>query len=262
MTKNYLAASCGGAAWGLLALAGLLFFVCPAYAQDSTAPRKTKCESTDVVFVIDDTYSLQGAIYDIKQELEKILDKIDEVSGGDFQIGLVTFKDFVEVDEDMNATPDPQTKKEIVRNRIRQLSARAGAAGPEASDEALRTVIFGLAAQGRSQTGDFNGRFTARTRMIVLITDNLPGGFDDTYDENTDYPNAIHMAEAALAADIKISAIYVPTSFFGLLPGVEDLMREYALITGGLFARVDASGQGTAEAIASIIDTCGRRPMV
>lgn len=75
------------------------------------SPRKTKCESTDVVFVIDDTYSLQGAIYDIKQELEKILDKIDEVSGGDFQIGLVTFKDFVEVDEDMNATPDPQTKR-------------------------------------------------------------------------------------------------------------------------------------------------------
>lgn len=240
----------------------LLLAMPAAHAQSNLSPRKTKCDSTDVVFVIDDTYSLQGAIYDIKQELEVILDKIDEVSGGDFQIGLVTFKDFVEVDVDMNAAPDPQTKKETVRERIRGLSAGAGAAGPEASDEALRTVIFGLRAQGRSQTGDFNGRFTARTRMIVLVTDNLPGGFDDTYDESTDYPNAISMAQAALKADIKISAIYVPTSFFGLLPGVESLMREYALITGGMFARVNASGQGTAEAIANIIETCGRRPMV
>ena len=249
---------------GAVLAAGLMLLPpLPVSAQDSAAvDRRGKCKSTDLVFVIDDTFSLKGAIYDMKLESERLLDLLDEVSGGDFQVGVVTFKDFVEVDADLNAAPTPKEKKEITRKIIHNLAASAGAAGPEASDEALRTVIFGLSAQGREQTGDFRGKFTARTKIIVLITDNLPGGFDDTYKDGVDDLAAAEMADAAFRRDILISSIYVPTSFYGLIPRVEDIMRDYALITGGLFAKVQNSGHGTADAIATIIDTCGRRPMV
>ena len=249
-------------ALALLVLAtGLIWLSGQAVAQDASE-RSGKCKSTDLVFVIDDTFSLKGAIYDMKVESERLLDLLDQVSNGDFQVGLVTFKDFVEVDEDLNAAPSPAEKKERIRRIIRSLSASAGAAGPEASDEALRTVIFGMPAEGRQQTGDFRGKFTGRTKIIVLITDNLPGGFDDTFKNGVDDRSAADMADAAYRREILISSIYVPTSFYGLIPQVEDIMRDYALITGGLFAKVQASGKGTADAIATIIDTCGRRPMV
>lgn len=239
-----------------------LIVVCSVPTDAQQTVQRGQCRSTDIVFVLDDTFSLEGALYDMRLEIGRIIDLVEEASGGDFRMGLVTFKDSIDVVEDLNAIPTPQKKLNRLRAAIRALRAGAGSAGPEASDEALRTVIQGLPSAGRSQSGDFNGRFTARTRIVILVTDNLPGGFDDRFVEGVDDKNAQDVAQAAVDRNITISTIYVPTSFFGLIPGVETIMREYAAITGGLFSRVTTTGQGTAEAIASIIRNCGRQPMV
>lgn len=232
----------------------------PAYAED--ASNSSLCKSTDIVIAIDDTYSMHGAIWDIKRESLRLLDLVEERSGGDFRLGLVSFKDFVTVHEDLNAKPDPETKKEHMIDAIKDLFAWGGGSGPEASDEALNTILHALPAEGRNQNIDFNGEFISRTRIIILVTDNLPGGFDDTFYEGLDDLNAFTRAKEAKAKDVRISSIFIPTNHFAVDPKMVHIMREYANITNGLFAMSSETGKGTADAIATIINTCGIRPLV
>ncbi|MFQ5984309.1 MAG: vWA domain-containing protein [Alphaproteobacteria bacterium] len=214
------------------------------------------CGPTDVVFVIDDTGSMSGAIINVQREVVQLLDRIDDVSGGRFRLGLVTFKDSVDVHHDLDARPTPALKKAVVRAAILGLFASGGDEMAEASDEALNTVINRLRAAGRPQSGDFDGAFTGQTNIIILITDNLPGGFDGSYMPGVDDLNAATRAQEAAAAGIKISAIYVPTTPFPDLR-VTTIMTEYAAITGGLFVVTGYKGAGTASAIAEILEVCG-----
>ncbi len=220
------------------------------------------CKSTDVVIAIDDTYSMHGAIWDLKQESLRLLDLVAERSGGDFKLGLVSFKDYVTIHEDLDANPDPVAKMDNMVKAIKGLHAWGGQSGPEASDEALNTILHALPAEGRKQNKDFNGNFTSRTRIIILITDNLPGGFDDIFQEGVDGLNATTRALDAKAQNVRISSIFIPTNQFQTDPKMIAIMREYADVTGGLFALSTESGRGTADAIATIIDTCGTRPIV
>ncbi|MDX1738849.1 MAG: vWA domain-containing protein [Alphaproteobacteria bacterium] len=223
---------------------------------------KNKCQSTDLVFVIDNTYSLSSTIYDIKVAAAQILDQLSHLSDGKLRLGLVTFKDHVEVLEDLNAAPNVQEKIATLHKKIDSIRASGGAAGPEASDEALRTVVHALSATDRRQSGDFSGKFEADTRIIIIVTDNLPGGFDDRFKKGVDDVNAAERAMEASAQNINISSIYVPTSYYSNDTTTENIMRDYALITGGLFIKIDPSGKGAAKAVADIIQACGRRPMV
>ena len=95
----------------------------------------------------------------------------------------------------------------------------------------------------------------------MLITDHLPGGFDDSYRAGEDDVNARAVASRALARGIRISAIYLPTT--GDRPAPDplkaEILRTYALLTGGIFAQIERSGQGAAEAIAQIIAACGAK---
>jgi len=243
----------------------LLSFVILTMPKDAPADDKNNaslCKSSDIVIAIDDTYSMHGAIWDIKRASLRLLDLIETRSGGDYRLGLVSFKDSVTIHEDLNAIPSPEAKKERMINAIKDLFAWKGQGGPEASDEALNTILHALPAAGRQQNIDFNGKFTSRTRIIILITDNLPGGFDDIFREGIDDVNAAKRAHEAKDMDVRISSIFIPTNHFKIDPKMVHIMREYANITNGLFAMSRKTGKGTADAIASIIDTCGMRPLV
>jgi hypothetical protein len=222
-----------------------------------------KCGATDLVIVMDTTHSMAAAIRDMKREAVRLLDLVSFVSEGNFRLGLVSFKDDVLVNMDLGAAADPEQARRDMTWAIRRLEAVGGNGGPEASDEAIRTAVLGLAAEGREQTGDFTGRWMARSRIVVLITDNLPGGFDDTFREGVDDANARAVTADALAREVRISSIYVPTSGFQLSPDprVAEIMRTYPQLTGGVFAVTAESGRGAAEAIADIIDKCGMRPL-
>lgn len=222
-----------------------------------------KCGATDLVIAIDTTNSMAAAIRDMKRESVRLLDLVSFVSEGNFRLGLISFKDEITVEVDLGAAESSEQARRDVSWAIRRLEAEGGDGGPEASDEALRTAILGLSDANREQRGSFSGRWTARSRILVLITDNLPGGFDDTFQEGVDDANARAVTGDALDNQVRISSIYVPTSGFQLSPDprVAEIMRTYPQLTGGVFAVTAQSGRGAAEAIADVIDKCGSRPI-
>lgn len=225
--------------------------------------REGKCGATDLVIAIDTTHSMAAAIREMKREAIRLIDLVRFVSAGDFRLGLVSFRDTVKVEVDLGSVSDPQAAKDTITWAIRRLVAEGGNGGPEASDEALRTAVVGLGAANRAQEGDFSGEWQARSRILVLITDNLPGGFDDAFDEGVDDVNAREITTEALRRDIRISSVYIPTAGFQLSPDprVIEIMRAYPQLTGGVFSVTEESGRGTAEAIADIVDRCGMRPL-
>lgn len=264
-------------AWKPISLAGLALaaFLGAGEAQaflwgsddDENAPigtgREGKCGATDLVIAVDTTHSMAAAIRDMKRETLRLIDLVQFVSGGDYRLGLISFRDTVTVEVDLGWVSDPSKARTNMNWAVRRLKAEGGNGGPEASDEALRTAVVGLTAHDRAQEGDFNGQWEARSRILVIITDNLPGGFDDTFDEGIDDVNARDVTTEALRRDIRISSVYIPTLGFQLAPDprVAEIMQAYPQLTGGVFAITQESGRGAAEAIADIIDKCGMRPI-
>jgi hypothetical protein len=120
------------------------------------------CGPLDVVFVIDDTGSMTETLANVTAGLGEIIREIEVASVGDFRLGLVTFKDTVTVLDDLGVGT-----VESIRTHLGALVAEGGMGTPEASDEALRTVVRGLAASDRppgAQRGDCTGKFRPARR--------------------------------------------------------------------------------------------------
>jgi von Willebrand factor type A domain len=222
----------------------------PAKAQT------TFCGALDVAFVIDTTGSMGTAIEGVKQGINPLIDLIEMASNNDYRLALVTFKDDVTVEENFA----PQNRAAITA-KVQGLFAAGGGNEPEASDEALNTVINALPAAGRPQNIDFSPPFRSVARkIIILITDARPGGFDDTFTDLDDN-NARQRAEEARDMGIQIAAVDVPSPFD---PDIDQqktiIMRRYAELTGGIYTRTEASGVGTETALRNIIANCGGNP--
>ncbi|CCH27746.1 vWA domain-containing protein [Actinosynnema sp. NPDC047251] len=229
--------------------------VSPAGAAPApTAPRK--CGPMDVVFVVDDTGSMGGAITNLKTGINQIAQEVENLTGFDYRLGLATFKDNVTVVD--NFAPNNRTP---VIASVNALAASGGGNEPEASDEALNTVVNNLPAAGRPQNVDFAvGWRSNATKLAVLITDARPGGFDDDYDTtpaNVDATNAALRATQALSKGIKVSSVYVPTSG-GLTSTIVPIMQNYATTTGGLYTQAQADGSGVSTAVIDFLRDCKR----
>lgn len=211
------------------------------------------CGALDVAFVLDTTGSMGPAIDGVKQGIDPLIDLIEMASNNDYRLALVTFKDNVTVEE--NFAPQ---NRDAITAKIQAIVVGGGMNEPEASDEALNTVINALPAAGRPQNIDFSPAFrpTAR-KIIILLTDARPGGFDDTFTE-VDDNNARQRAEEARDRGIQIAAVDIPAPFD---PAIDEqktiIMRRYAELTGGLYTRTEANGLGTDTALRNIIANCG-----
>lgn len=236
----------------------IVLFALGAALLIASPPLLAQCGPLDVVFVVDTTGSMGGALENVKAELPSIIAQIEEASGGDYRLGLVEFKDNVIVLNDLGAG-----NTESVRNNILGLSASAGSGEPEASDEALKTVIQGLNASDRpagAQTGDFGTFRPEAGKIVILITDARPAGFDDDYVVGEDDIAASNLAQEAASRAIFISAVFVPTpaaETFGVLDTVAAIMTNYATVSGGIYIKTESDGTGTADAISEIILNCG-----
>ena len=248
----------GRRSWPSIVLALALAWAVPGRAGAQPAP--PYCGPLDVAFAIDDTGSMQQAIDSIKVQLERILDDIETCSnpgtgaGPDYRLALVTFKDDVTV-----LLPFAPNNRAAFSQALVPVTAFGGGQVPEASDEALNTIVNGLRASGRPQTGDFVPAFRAGARkVIVLVTDAPPGGFDDILDAG-DQARAALRAQEAAAAGIVIGAVYVPTREDLL---VHETMKMYAETTNGQFIQTPPDGSGTA--IRTIVTGCppANRPPV
>ncbi len=243
--------------------AAALALAASGWADAAVVERGASCGPTDLVIVLDDTGSMGRAIADVKGRIDELLDAVDRLSGGRFQLGLVTFSDRIEVDLDLGGDPSPTLRKARMREVIRRLQVGGGGQGPEASDEALNTVVNRLEGRGRAQDGDFDGRFAGASRIVVLITDQLPGGFDDRFTEGLDDANAARRASQARAAGIRISTINVAPHFVTtpMADTLEAIMRRYALETGGMYVVPRHGDRGTAESILRVLRACGAQPL-
>ncbi|GAA1303330.1 vWA domain-containing protein [Saccharothrix xinjiangensis] len=237
----------------LLAVAALVASTTQATAPAAAAPVASRCGPLDVVFVLDDTGSMGGAIANLKTGVNAIVDDVVSASGGDYQLGLVTFKDDVTVHSDLA----PGNAAAVTGYVTNTLAAGAGGSEPEASDEALNTVVNNRAAAGRPQNADFAGTWRSNAmKFVVLVTDARPGGFDDAHGP-TDVANAAQWANDALARGIKISPVHVPTST-AHSPVIGPIMQNYATTTGGLYLQASATGEGTADSIRKFLTDCRR----
>jgi hypothetical protein len=90
-------------AYGALACAAvaLLGTVTSNPATAAPTPAPSRCGPLDVAFVLDDTGSMGGTIANIKTGINSIVNDVVTASGGDYQFGLVTFKDTVRVVNDL-----------------------------------------------------------------------------------------------------------------------------------------------------------------
>jgi hypothetical protein len=201
----------------------------------------------DVAFIVDTTSSMGGAIDSVKAGLTSILNDIESASGNDYRLALVTFKDTVAV----GVTFAPQNKDNVAA-AINALTVSGGNNIPEASDEALNTVVNALPARP-GQVGDFTPAFRdGALKIIILITDAEPGGFDDTFTPGVDDVNAHARAVEAAGNGILISAVIIGSN--GL---AQTIMQDYADTTGGRLVDGGSTGAGTGAAIVDIIAACG-----
>lgn len=209
------------------------------------------CNCIDLVFVIDDTGSMGGAINNVKAEIGNLL-TLAQTTCTDVHSGLVTFKDNVEVDHDLDGNLAG------VSAAIAALTAIGGAGEPEASDDALREISTEATCLGGS-VGDFtqaNWR-AGCCKLAILVTDARPAGADcdDNYDGlGSDGVDANLAAVACSGLGVQVGGVFVPT--FGDPGDIATILQNVAATTGGIYAQVNPDGSGTASAMEQMILDC------
>jgi hypothetical protein len=222
-----------------------------------------ECEgSLDVVFVLDTTSSKGGPNNLVLQIREDLLSEdsilrttIDERSNGCVRFGLVTFKDYVKVEQVLSF--DEATFLEACT----RIETSGGWDYPEASDRALLEVLLEGKAincavdleepgccigDGLPESCDlprvclaseqrFDEPFREGTgRIVIHLTDYLPGGCDDFFDQTTDGVFAERIAD--LAGDTGTRVIAIADGGSANLYGQEYAERSDGAFLGRCFA--------------------------
>ena len=160
----------------------------------------------DVVFVVDYTGSMGGAIDGVKDSIADIVATIITESGGDYRLGLVLFDEYtsgtVSNYSSKTAYTSLPANQKIVNTgqggyyqwltAVEKMSTQNSGSFTAILNQ-LNTTGFPLGSgQGAPEPGglavnevinnDFAGAYRGDVaKLIVLITDNYPGGDDDTY---------------------------------------------------------------------------------
>lgn len=229
-----------------LASAALILIPVIAHAQ---------CGPMDVVFIIDNSGSMDPVINQVKTEVAKIADAVQAASGGDYQFGLVTMPA-----NDVNIVLDMSAKNRAALDTAVQGMATSSSTGLGiAYDEALDAVLNHLAARSGSigkQTGTFAATFRPNaTRIIFVITDTGPQGFDDTM--GTHDVHALQMANVAAASNIRIAGIFVPDGGGTDQTVDEPILQQVAGTTGGIFEETAPDASDLANVIVDVVNSCG-----
>jgi len=174
----------------------------------------------DVVFVLDDTGSMGLYIEAMKSAATDYSNHIKNLSGGDYRLGLITFKDSVTVR--LSMSPANQAQFVAILDTI---TASGGGDKPESSVEALTDALNGAAGNWRPTKAD----------IAIVITDAPPSA-----------GNAAAQVAANLAKslNIRVSSIHVPLRGVGFDSEAEPALRSYASTSGGVYVK---SGSNRAE---------------
>ncbi|MCZ7393613.1 MAG: SpaA isopeptide-forming pilin-related protein [Candidatus Methanoperedens sp.] len=227
------------------------------------------CGPIDLAVVLDDTGTMGGAISNIVSELPSITSAVDSASGGDVNIGFVTFRDTVEVKEPL--TPKSLGGETTFSSLISSEFASGGGDLAEPSDEAKNTVTHNLGPTPRAdakgfmgaQIGNFSTPWrSGALKLAVLITDAPSNGFSELASGGYPLGDPAYVTQmATLGSDsaglgIKWFDVFVPDE--GDYAGQEESMATDASNSGGALFVTAVDGTGTSDALTSILSTCGK----
>jgi len=143
-----------------------------------------RCETLDICIVVDDTGSMEAVIDEFKSNIVDLVAQAEAISESN-QYALITFKDSVTTD-----LPFSVGNGSAMISAVNALAAVGGGNVPEASDYALEAAV---------DLAGWRASDVARRKVIILVTDAVPGGLDDVQDLPTDTDKLI--AEATRAGD-------------------------------------------------------------
>lgn len=216
---------------------------------------QAQCGPMDVVFIIDNSASMLPVIDNVKTQVNKIADAVTTASGGDYQFGLVTMpSNDVVIALDMS--PKNRAALQTAVNTMTNISSSgAGIAYDEALDAVLNHLGPRQGTIGK-QTGTFTAKFRpAATKIIMIITDSNPQGFDSDYLNHPDH--AYQMAAQANSENIRIAGIFVPDGGGTDQAVDEPILQQVAAITGGSFQETAPDASDLSNVIVDVVDACG-----
>ena len=251
---------------GTIALVLVMGMTGPAFAQQAqqtsaSGPGNTAalvavqagvCGQVDLTFAIDTTGSMSGAIANVVSNLPAIIAQADLADDDTARLGLITFNgggpigdepDFATVIHDL-ATP-----RATVETTLAGLTTEApgGGGAAEASNIAKRYAI--------ENTNGFDAPWIGDTNILVIITDNPPGGLNDLFEAGID---DVDMAQLGTDALNHIPTIHVSDVNVALVENdlTRDVLTSDAVNSNGVYT-FTSNGESTAQAIIDIIAACG-----
>ncbi len=215
--------------------------------------QKGICGQVDLTFAIDTTGSMGNAIDNVVANLPAITAQADDADLDTARIGLITFNggsglDFATVIHDLS------TARATVDATLASLTTEAPGGGgtPEASNLAKRYAI--------ENSNGFTAPWIGDTNILVVITDNIPGGANDFFDLGID---DVDMANLGTDASNHVPKIFVSDVYVAPSEDAQtrDILTSDAVNSGGFYT-FTPNGVDTAQAIIDIIANCGDVPRV
>lgn len=189
----------------------------------------------DVVFLIDYTSSMSNEIDDLKLDIANIVNTIIAESGGDYRLGLVIFDEWPLSNPPSYSTQSGYATVPLQQRYVNQnpsataisptgvtqyitalevmstqnsssfttklnllntanFSMGAGVGGPEPGGVGFEQILNGIAGSFRQNVA----------KLVILITDNQPGGDDDVYDPAVDIPYLQTVAAQGLQENVQV----------------------------------------------------------
>lgn len=214
------------------------------------------CGPMDVVFVVDNTGSMGGVISEIQNQVTIIADAVAAASNGDYQFGLIAHP---RNDAVVLLTLAPGNRAAF-DDAVDQMTTEGSCGNPAAWDEGLNTAVNGLSERtgpDGAQIGDFPDAWRASaTKIIIIITDVHPSGFECDFDAGTHDVFVEDLGEQAAARGILVTSVYVPT---GNTPEAEikAILQLPVDATGGFFKETLPDASDLSEIVVDIIENCG-----
>jgi hypothetical protein len=247
----------------------------PEESQQEEAPGDpVKCtQGMDVVFLIDYTLSMSGVIEDVKTNVLSIVNTIATESGGDYRLGLVLFDESTvaqpftySTKTDYTSLPAAQRFINVNAVEGRQQAITAMEVMSDTNQTSfttqlnkINTVNFPLGyGAGTPEPGgigyeqilnDIAGSFrTNVAKLVILITDEYPGGDDDLYIVYIDDVYLQGLAATGLQENVQVLVLskqaYIANKSYAILSDG----------TNGIYS--ESSTLSPADIITAIQDIC------
>ena len=153
-----------------VAVAALLTWAGTPSAQAQTGPPA----KADILFVVDTTGSMGGAISAVQTDIADVMTRIDGGAIGDVAYGLAEVKDYPQApfggpaDKPFNVLQGVTADRGAVQTATGKLVASGGGDGPESYEAAVAKADAGAGVGWRE----------GARRMLVLVADNVPHDTD------------------------------------------------------------------------------------